>query len=310
MYLQGDGYRNAREFGDADSAQLPLAVMKRILGQAFVVLAAATTAIVVTPACTENNQSIFIRSIVAPPVNRQNGSCVYTPDPAAVGLFRGVVDVVGMSRGGYTPVLLVGGQLMARGDTLNVRAEPNRSNINGAVVRVTDPNGATLKEFTATGTGFVDVGTGAAPGFGLFAAVVLDYATADAVTSDVTSTNDRRQVIANVKVFGKTLGGVDLESGEYQLPIDVCRGCLVVYADDPASATRAACDGEVPENQAAPCQAGADEGYSCRQCAGDVNSPATGFRGNVDRVLGYDVCAFAAKSDADAHTAALTRTGP
>lgn len=243
--------------------------MKRLLGQAFVVIAIGTLATAFTPACADNDQTIYVRNVVAPPATRQGGQCLYQPDPAAPGLSEGVLDVAIAPT--YTAFLLVGGQALQRTDTLNGRIEPNRVHLNGAVVTVTDANGGSLGEFTALGSGFVDPGQGAASSFGLLGVTLLDQPTTGKLA---VAPNTSRLVVANVKVFGKTLGGVDLETGEFQFPIRVCNGCLISFAtgDDPATQGRDcnlsvdATGGGGGSETDAPCQLGQDQGTPCQFC--------------------------------------------
>lgn len=240
--------------------------MKRLFGQALVVGLVGSGAAALTPACADNDQSIYIRHVMAPPTNRTNGGCSYQADPSQPALFEGRLDVA-IARS-YTMVILVGGQFVTRGDSLTARAEPNKTHLNGAVVKVTDPNGATIGEFTAIGSGFVDQAESNTASFGLIQITAIDSTTIDrlGVTADTP-----KLVIANVRVFGKTLGGVDVESGEFQYPIRVCRGCLIDFSkgDDPAT-TGLDCNLEIDANATgqtqAPCNIGMDEATPCQLC--------------------------------------------
>ncbi len=244
--------------------------MKRLLGQVLFVAAVGGLSIAFTPACVENDQSIYIRQVMAPPQNRQNGVCVYTPDQTQAAIGEGILDVA--VRSTYTATMLVGGQLMARGDQLNVRAESNRAHVNGGVVRVTGADGSFIGEFTSVGSGFVDPGLNNQPSFGLATLTLLDAATTAGIRVQGT---DSRLVIANVKVFGQTLGGVDLESGEFQFPIRICSGCLVDFSggDDPAN-PGLDCNLPVAAGSggatALPCRPGQDEATPCQLCTSDV----------------------------------------
>jgi len=74
-----------------------------------------------------------------------------------------------------------------------------------------------------------------------------------------------------------SIGGEDVESGEFQFPMQVCRGCLINYSDgtDKAKVTPAQprnCD--APPDMASasatsgPCFIGQDLPISCRSCRG------------------------------------------
>lgn len=245
--------------------------MKRILGRVVVVCASALVIGAFAPACVENDQSIFVRSVLAPSTNRQNGACVYTDDPQQAQLFEGTFDV-GV-RDNYFAIVLVGNQLIGRGDPSNTRAESNRVHLNGAVVRVTEPNGNQLAEFTSLATGFADIQQNNNPDYGTMGIVGIDAPTAATLRGLIPNRTTTRQILLNIKAFGKTLGGVDLESGEFQLPLKVCNGCLVSFAgaNDPAQTPNPNClaaTGGAGSNTQAPCFAGQDEAVPCQLCQG------------------------------------------
>jgi hypothetical protein len=137
-------------------------------------------------------------------------------------------------RDNYEAVLLVGNQLISRGDNLQTRAESNKAHLEGAIVRVTDANGNDIAEFTAQSEGFADSANGTVAGFGLIGVTLLDAPTLAKIAGGL-APGGTKLVLAEVKVFGETLGGDDLESGEFQWPIEVCNGCLISFlgADDP-----------------------------------------------------------------------------
>ena len=253
--------------------------MKRILGRVIVVCASAFVIGAVTPACVENDQSIFVRAFLAPSTNRQQGACVYTDDPQQPQLFDGTLDV-GV-RDNYFAVVLVGSQMIQRGDPNATRAEPNRVHLNGAVVRVTEPNGAQIAEFTSLATGFADVQQNNNPDYGTMGIIGIDAPTAATLRGQIPNRTTTKQVILQVKAFGKTLGGVDLESSEYQVPLEVCNGCLVSFATaDTARPVAEQCSGALAGGGSGgaaqlPCFAGQDEPVPCQLCQGrEVCDPA------------------------------------
>ena len=238
--------------------------MKRVLGQAFTVVAVGVLVTAFTPACAENDQSIFIRSALAPSSNRQNGICVWSNDPTQTHLFSGLIDV-GI-RDSYRSVVLVGNQLIGRGDANNTRAESNRAHINGAVIRVTDPNGGSYGEFTSLASGFVDPQLNNQPSFVPISIIAIDPPTMAKIAEGL-AVGQSKQVVANIKAFGKTVGGVDLESSEYQFPIRVCNGCLLTFEGrDPAAAECQAPADAAGGNEQLPCAPGQDEITPCWLC--------------------------------------------
>lgn len=245
--------------------------MKRLLGQALVVTAVGMLTAAATPGCADNDQAIFVQSVFAPPTNRQNGSCLYSADPTQPMISYGKLDVGLSPSKTYQAMLLVGSQLIQRGETNAARAESNRVHINGAVVRVTDANGGAISEYTTLGSGFVDPQLNNIADYGVVSLPLIDAATAIKVAP--ARGQPDKLIVANLKLFGKTLGGVDIESGEFQFPVYVCTGCLVSFpssADDPAT-NGFDCNAPLAASAAvtAPCHLGQDEGISCQQCQGN-----------------------------------------
>lgn len=244
--------------------------MKRLLSHACAVTFFGALAIIPS-ACADNDQSIFVRSVLAPPQNRQNGGCTYTADPTAATISEGTLDIA--LRRQYDPMLLAASQMIQRGDPNNTRAESNRVHINGATVRVTDANGGEIAEFSTLGSGNLEPQLNNTPGFGVVSITAIDQPTAAKIAPLIgRPVFDYKQVVANIKLFGKTLGGVDLESGEFQFPIKVCNGCLVSFAgaDDPAvKGTDCSLNVVTDNNQGFACVYGQDEKISCITCKED-----------------------------------------
>lgn len=253
----------------------------RLFGQTLTAAMAMGLALMVAPACVDNDQSIYIRQVMAPPLTRTNGVCSYTPDPTQPFLAGGTFDVA--LAGGYGITALVGNEMVQRADSNAPRAETNKAHINGAIVRVTDANGGTISEFTSPGSGFVDAANGNVASYGLFGFTGIDAPTAAALRSTLPNISDARLIIVNIKVFGETLGGVDLESAEFQFPVSVCNGCLISFAgaDDPLTKdvldcnlnTSAAGSSSAGSTQIqAPCILGQDEIVPCTLCKGKVTA--------------------------------------
>jgi hypothetical protein len=244
--------------------------MKRILrhvASLFVVGLAAAAAV---PACATNDQTIFIRSALAPSINRQQGGCVYTADPTQNQLFEARADL-GVTDS-YFSVLLVGNQMIPRSDSLDNRAESNRVHINGAIVRVTEADGTLIREFTSLATGFADPASTNTPSYATVGVVALDAPTRDILLPQLPNRTVSKTILINIKAFGTSLGGKDVESGEFQLPMQVCNGCLVTFVDstDPTQATP---NCKKPLAMAltpatAPCFTGQDELVPCQICQG------------------------------------------
>lgn len=180
----------------------------------------------VGPGCVANESSIFIERVLVP-------SCpdvAQTLDSAELG--RGHMDVRYSCQ--YTAVMVLGNQLVHRGDDNKLQTETSRVEIKAFDVQVLDagrqPLGAPggVGQFTVAATGFINPATNTVPGQGLSEVLLIDGATAQYLSSaNVT------EVVARVVARGRTLGGQDLASAPFDFPIDVCNGCLChAPADD------------------------------------------------------------------------------
>ncbi len=242
--------------------------MKRILRHVASLFVIGLAAAAVVPACATNDQTIFIRAALAPSMNRQQGGCVYTSDPTQPELFEARADL-GVTDS-YFSVLLVGNQLIPRSDPSSNRAESNRVHINGAIVRVTEADGTLIREFTSLATGFADPASTNTPTYATVGIVALDAPTRDIILPSLTNRAVSKTILINIKAFGTSLGGKDVESGEFQLPMQVCNGCLVTF-NDSTDPTQPAPNCKKPlamplTPQTAPCFSGQDEPVPCQTC--------------------------------------------
>jgi hypothetical protein len=181
---------------------------------------------------------------------------MYSNDPTSPAYGNGVLDLMLASE--YRATLLVGNQMVPRGSSDLVRAETSRIQLNEAEVTVEFADGTTVNSFTIPGNGFVDPSTGTEPGWGTFRTVLIDSATANGLRGALGAGSGTRstkigRVVTVVKVFGKTLGGRNVETGEFRYPIEVCYGCSVSF---PASRTLV--DGVLPEPNCKGCAAATD----------------------------------------------------
>jgi hypothetical protein len=242
--------------------------MKRILGHVVSLLVVGLAVSSVLPACATNDQTIFIRKALAPSLTRTNGICTYTTDPTQAGLFQGILDV-GVADN-YFAILLVGNQLISRGDQLNNRAESNRVHINGATVRVTETDGRLIREFTSLATGFADPSNNSAPDYASIGVTGIDAPTKELLLPTVPNRSASRTILMNFKVFGTSLGGEDVESGEFQLPARICNGCLVDFStgNDDLAAVQPNClkKNTMMAGNTTPCSPGQDEPVKCETC--------------------------------------------
>lgn len=183
------------------------------------VLAVAT--LLATASCADNDSTLFIKGAMF----ASGGECVFEAEGDAPLLPSGTMDVAYAST--YVMPLLVGNQLIARGDADKLRTETARVVIRGAVVNVLSADGAvTRASFSTNAGGFVDPASGTDPGWGV--------SFVNAVSSDLA--RELRESLApfeteelniSVYVYGDTLGGDEVESSTLTFPLYVCNGCLV-----------------------------------------------------------------------------------
>lgn len=187
----------------------------RILSTAFVVLAGSFLS---ATGCADNSSSLFIAGVLY----REPGSrCEFTPQGDATLLTDGVMDTSITKN--YRMPLLIGNQLIARGDEDKLRTETARIVIRGAVVDVIDTaSNTSLDNFTTNATGFAHPASGSNPGWGV---TIVNVIPADLdLGLDLLET---RELNIAVSVFGDTLGGEEVESSTLTFPVFACNGCLV-----------------------------------------------------------------------------------
>lgn len=209
-----------------------------------------------TTACVDNESSLFIRGVLSV----ESGDCSANADQGATLQANGILDTALTST--YIGALLVGNQLVARGSPTQLRTETARVALRGAEVRVASTTQALLKSFSVDGTGFVDPAAGTSPGYGVFFATLIPN------LEDI----DRDTVIVNVRVYGRTLGGREVESGELAFPIQLCSKCLISFppeADNP-STPEYDCLNPAADDLDEPCYFGQDETVDCRLCTNSL----------------------------------------
>jgi hypothetical protein len=245
-----------------------------------------------TPSCRDNNETVFIRQIQLP----AQPDCVTKPDPTAEFIPRGLLDVALSTR--YTAFVLVGNQLVARGDFKQARAEPNRIIIKGAdihLLQFTTGGSSELGFFSVNAAGEVDPQSNGDATYGIAGLELIPPSMGVTIQKTLfAAVNSGLNVVqsyeARFKIYGTTLGGTDVETGEYAFDIDVCFGCTIIYPSDAFDATQAPAGvnckkggtvsstttgGAVPA-----CIVGQDGVTDCRLCQG--NPVCTPCRSSAD----------------------------
>ncbi len=220
-------------------------------------------------ACADNETSIFIRQVQTPAASP---ACGYTADPSSEYYTMGKLDLA--FRTEYVAGLLVGNQLVARGSSEQIRSESSRVRLEGSDVRIEKTDGSLIAQYSFPAAGFADAASGTQPGWGMVTTVLVNSETGKALASTFTAGERSAtvgRIVAVVKVFGKTLGGQDVQSGEFRFPIEVCYGCLVSFpagAYEPTAGPPPNCMnlGETGTGAEDPCFLGQDTQVDCRVC--------------------------------------------
>jgi hypothetical protein len=221
-------------------------------------------------ACVDNDSSLFVVGVF----NLSSTQCLAEPDSNAVLMPQGVLDRA-FTRS-YRAALLVGSHLTERGSREKLRTETSRLQIEGAHIEIFGTTGG-KSSFDSPATGLTHPASGTDPSL---AAVFAQFIRPEDMGNpnnpdDYGVLGPPGQIIVRVSVFGTTLGGQEIESGEYDFPILVCDGCLVTYpADaavpnlDPSMPREYECSIDVDTAQESTiCSLGQDDMIPCTLCA-------------------------------------------
>jgi hypothetical protein len=249
--------------------------MKLVLGHYLAGLTMLSGAAVFASACVKDDSTIFVDEVLAPQLVTPGAACMFTSDPTQTFLFSGELDVAFAHQ--YTAAFLLANQIVPRGDPSQPQTETSYVQIQGAVVRITDSQGNQLSTYTRLASATIPPAVGSTPSYSPIEMTILDSNTIEssAVLVPVEAGGTRR-LITYTKFFGQTLGGVSVETGEYEFPVDVCFGCLIRFsaADIDPNIPGLNCGGAVSSSAAAsttsalpvPCVAGQDDAIDCSEC--------------------------------------------
>jgi len=209
--------------------------------------------------CVDNESSLFIEGVLSLPAS----DCLARPDSDAEFISQGVLDVYFAQ--GYVAAVQVGNQLTQQGNREKTRTETSRLRLEGVTGTVFDVNGGE-HAFEAIATGFAHPASGTEPGL---AAMFVNLVNTEAIAA-LKATAGYGMIVVRFRVYGTTLGGKEIESGEYDYPIYVCNGCLVDYpadADDPAQAGYQCTVSADTGSEETICYVGQDQRFPCTACA-------------------------------------------
>ena len=241
--------------------------MRRPYLKSLLALSLACVGATALPSCATNDSMMYVIGIYA----RKQGACSPQPEANSPVLAKGTLDLA--FAGEYRAALLIGNQITERGSREQLRTETSRVVLKGAEVRLENLRGEELhKAFSSTATGFVDPASGTDPSIAVMYATLIPASVLETLTDEGT-------LVANVRVFGQTLGGQDVESSELAFPIEICTGCLIAY---PAAARDLTADGTdytckvatdatmatPAEETELPCNVGVDIQAPCTLCSG------------------------------------------
>lgn len=219
-------------------------------------------------ACVDNDSSLFVVGVF----NLSSTQCLAEPDSNAVMMPQGVLDRA-FTRS-YRAALLVGSHLTERGSREKLRTETSRLQIEGAHIQIFGTTGDTVS-FDSPATGLTNPASGTDPSLSaVFAQFIRPQDMGNpANPDDYGVIGAPGQIIVRVSIFGTTLGGQQIESGEYDFPILVCDGCLVTYPADAADTDADPngpylCSSSVDSAQESTiCTLGQDDLIPCTYCA-------------------------------------------
>jgi hypothetical protein len=219
--------------------------------------------------CADSESMLFVRQVQKPALS--GTTCTVDSTTSSDTIPSGLLDVA--FRLQYTASLLVGNQLVPRGNSSQLRTETSRIAIQGSVVRVQDSNGVVRwGPVTVPGSGFIDPASGTNPSFGVTDTILLGSELGAQLAADPqVQMGLVRHLTSVVKVFGRTLGGLNVDSGEFDFPLTVCYRCLIQFppdAQDPRAAVIPNCNlaPATGTTLTPPCQFGQDDNIDCRIC--------------------------------------------
>lgn len=173
-------------------------------------------------ACADNESSLFVRQRMA--WTGSGGSCTVSCSPTEPSWSADAVDSAYV--GSHSATLLVGNQIVQRGDPDVLRTETSRVQLYEAEVRVFDTQGNPVNEgYVVPIHGVVDPGTGSNAGYNCTEVLLLDGATMDTLRVQAANLGRDVEVLTTVVIRGRTLGGQEVETAEWSYPVRVCFNC-------------------------------------------------------------------------------------
>ncbi|HZU82507.1 MAG TPA: hypothetical protein VE987_06310 [Polyangiaceae bacterium] len=251
--------------------------MKRVWGHVLAGASLLCGGAMVFSACVHDNSSIFIRNVLAQKLQQGTGGqgCDYSTDPTQLYTSSGTLDIA--LRTEYDAPFLVGNQLVQQANSNQLRTETAFVTIQGAVVRITDADGNEIRSFTRLTSSTISPATGSVPSFEPIFVTIVDPTTLKA-SADVQAhivpaalgQSGLVRLVTYTRFFGYTLGGQNVESDEFEFPVDICNGCLINFSNAQGLSTPNCvpnlANGASSTTPQVPCIVGEDLAADCAGC--------------------------------------------
>lgn len=234
--------------------------------------------------CAANEVSFFIVQNQIPVAGGASGICTFSADPSAAHRNEGVLDVA--LRTNYVLFPLFRSELLSSRDPMAGRAESRGIIVEGAVIELHrgSPTGPTIVDpYTVYFNTFLPPADMGGPGYAVTSFELVrqrDIAGLQMQVCNVQPIEGRaecrganlsttQRIIAVIRPFGHTMGGIPIDGATWTFPLTVCCGCLVTFPPDANAdeATHAGpdCNAGAPSTQA--CNIGQDDPVDCRYCS-------------------------------------------
>jgi len=250
--------------------------MKRVWGHVLAGLTVLGGGVSMTAACVHDDSTIFVFDVLAPQEVSNGQTCSFNSDTTQPFLSSGIADVDFVDE--YGAFFLVGNQMVPRGNPSTPTVETSYVQIQGAVVRITDSGGNQLANYTYLTSATIPPLNGTTPSFspigGPTGVTIIDHDTmASQAVQSVVLGGGIARLVTYTRFFGTTTGGTNVESGEFEFPVDVCRGCLIAFAPvdinpefEPPNCGNAVTGAGGTTALPVPCFPGRDIEIDCSQC--------------------------------------------
>ena len=213
-------------------------------------------------ACAHDDSTLFVLDVVKGSVS--GNTCTFSPDPTQTFWSSGLLDAA--LRGAYDATYLVGNQMVSQADPTIPKTETAFVTISHANVRITDANGNTIRTYSTVTASTAFPATGTTPSFIPTQVTTIDEQAMTMIPGIGPGNTVRVETF--VKFFGKTTGGVSVESNEFEFPVDICFGCLPDFSIQGAHCAKAVANPTVASSAPRPCRLGQDENVDCSLCLG------------------------------------------